>query len=189
MASYSDFRPSLRFQQTLALSPDGAAVAYVDDTSGQFNLVVQPLDGGPPRRLTSYADNTVRRVAWHPDGGSLVYLADTKGDEKSQVYRIAAAGGEPEALTADPGSAFNFTAGTWNGTGSAAVNGAFTWNGGSLGGSGTVTLTGATTFAGNGTRVLAGSKTLALASDATWSGGSIYIDGGTTFRVKILVGR
>lgn len=99
MPSYPDFRPTLRFQQTLAWSPDGRLVAYVDDEAGQFNVTVQPVGGGPAHRLTSYVDNTVRRVAWHPGGASLVYLADTGGDEKAQIYQISVDGGEPKALT------------------------------------------------------------------------------------------
>ena len=40
MTSYSDYRPDRRFQPTLALSPDGTRVAYADNASGQYDLVV-----------------------------------------------------------------------------------------------------------------------------------------------------
>src|SRR6266540_1602245 len=99
MTTYADFQPTRLFQPTVALSPDGSQVAYSDNESGQFNLVVQPTDGGAPRRLTSYTDNAVRSVTWQPDGAALVYTADQQGDEFYQIYRIAARGGEPEART------------------------------------------------------------------------------------------
>ena len=99
MTTYADFQPTRLFQPTVALSPDGSQVAYSDNGSGQFNLVVQPAGGGPARRLTSYTENAVRSVAWLPDGTGLVYTADSQGDEFFQIHRIAAAGGEPEALT------------------------------------------------------------------------------------------
>ncbi len=99
MTSYHDFRPDRRFQPTVALSPDGSQVAYSDNASGQFNLVVQPVDGGEPRRLTAYTESTVREIIWTPDGAALVFLADTNGDELYQVRRIPAGGGEVTALT------------------------------------------------------------------------------------------
>jgi len=102
MTTYADFQPTRLFQPTVAISPDGSQVAYSDNESGQFNLVVQPTDGGAPRRLTSYTDNAVRSVTWQPDGAALVYTADQQGDEFYQIYRIAARGGEPEALTDAP---------------------------------------------------------------------------------------
>lgn len=100
--SYHDFRPSVRLRPALALRHDGATVAYLDDANGQFNVTVHPVSGGTPRRITSYTDNTVREVAWHPDGQSLVYLADSKGDENAQLYRVSADGGDPEVLTDTP---------------------------------------------------------------------------------------
>jgi hypothetical protein len=45
MAPYRDFQPSVRFQPTLALSPDGELVAYVDDVNGQFNIAIRPTVG------------------------------------------------------------------------------------------------------------------------------------------------
>lgn len=99
MPEYRDFLPTLRFQSTLALSPDGTQVAYVDDALGQFNIVVQSVFGGEPQRLTSYSDSTVHRVCWYPDGESILFLADTNGNENAQIYRARLDGGEPQALT------------------------------------------------------------------------------------------
>jgi dipeptidyl aminopeptidase/acylaminoacyl peptidase len=111
MPSYRDFRPSMRFQQTVALSPDGSMVAYADDTLGQFNVTIQPVSGGTAHRLTAYTDNTVRRVVWHPDGRSLIFSADSKGNENSQLYRIGLDDGKPEALTDNPDAQFTLARG------------------------------------------------------------------------------
>jgi dipeptidyl aminopeptidase/acylaminoacyl peptidase len=99
VAGYRDFEPSVRVRDTLAVSPDGAWLAYVDDSLGQFNLAVCPLSGGAPRHLTSYADSSVRHAAWLPDRRSLVYMADSGGDEQHQLYLVDTAGGPPRVLT------------------------------------------------------------------------------------------
>lgn len=101
MVRYHDYLPKLRFAPTLGLSPDGRMVAYVNDQSGQFNVVVQTLAGGQPRTLTSFKDSAVRRVAWHPDGTSVVFEADSGGDEFTRLCKIGIDGGEPEVLVAD----------------------------------------------------------------------------------------
>ena len=104
---YSDFLPSVRFWSRLALSPDGTRVAYIDDTSGRFNLAVQPVAGGPARQLTNFTDRVVWDVAWHPDGTSLVIEADSQGDEKRQLFSVDLAGGDPQPLTDNPQAQFN----------------------------------------------------------------------------------
>jgi len=107
MPSYSDFRSSLRIKQMLALSPDGRQVAYADDSNGQFNLTVRPVDpSGQARRLTRFRDNTVRAAAWHPRWRAMVFLADREGDEHTQIYLIPAGGGDPEPLTDNPAAEF-----------------------------------------------------------------------------------
>jgi dipeptidyl aminopeptidase/acylaminoacyl peptidase len=103
MPSYADFLPTVRLQRTLAVSPDGGHVAYVDDSSGQFNLVVQSLDGGEPRRLTSYVDSTVGRVFWRPDGRAVGHVADSMGDENTQITELDVATGKQQLFTDTPG--------------------------------------------------------------------------------------
>lgn len=107
MAADNDFEPSVRFKETLALSPDGLQVAYVDDTSGQFNLVIRSVSGGRPRQLTRYKDSTVTWAAWRPAGESLVFLADTKGDERAQLHQVDLATGQPRTLTDSPDAHFD----------------------------------------------------------------------------------
>jgi dipeptidyl aminopeptidase/acylaminoacyl peptidase len=99
MQTYRDYRPDRRFQPVVAISPDGTRVAYSHNASGQYNLVVSPIGGGDERRLTSYADATVRDIRWTTDGTSLIFTADANGDEFHQVRRIPADGGEIGSLT------------------------------------------------------------------------------------------
>ncbi|WP_412749738.1 prolyl oligopeptidase family serine peptidase [Krasilnikovia sp. M28-CT-15] len=106
MSSYRDFRPTLRFQAMLAVSPDGRQVAFADDAAGQFNLTIQATAGGPSRRITDFRDHTVRRCSWRPDGASLVFEADHKGDFLTQLYLIAPGDEEPQALTETAGATF-----------------------------------------------------------------------------------
>ncbi|WP_213454053.1 S9 family peptidase [Rhizomonospora bruguierae] len=103
MTGYADYRPDRRFAPTVAISPDGARVAYSDNASGQFNLVVQDAsEGGAAVRLTDYTESTVRVFAWTPDGTALLFSADTHGDEFHQVRRVPAGGGEVVTVTDHP---------------------------------------------------------------------------------------
>jgi dipeptidyl aminopeptidase/acylaminoacyl peptidase len=102
MPSYRDFQSGLRFLPTLSIAPDGDRIAYVDDSSGQFNLVIQRISAGGTRRLTGYAESAVREVAWHPSGEWVLFLADDKGNENTQLHRVGADGGEPMKLTDSP---------------------------------------------------------------------------------------
>jgi dipeptidyl aminopeptidase/acylaminoacyl peptidase len=106
MPSYVDYLPTSRFQPTLAVSPDGRHVAYVDDETGQFNVAIRPLAGGPARHVTPYADSKVTSVAWHPDGGSLLVELDPAGTEDYQLHRIDVDGGEPVVVGGSPGARF-----------------------------------------------------------------------------------
>jgi dipeptidyl aminopeptidase/acylaminoacyl peptidase len=102
MQTYRDYRPDRRFQPTVSISPDGTRIAYSDNSSGQYNLVVTPIDGGAERHLTTYEDATVRDIRWTTDGVTLIFLADANGDEFNQVRRIPADGGEVTSLTDHP---------------------------------------------------------------------------------------
>jgi dipeptidyl aminopeptidase/acylaminoacyl peptidase len=106
MTSYVDFRPTLRLQESMALSYDGKALAYADDATGQFNIVVADVESRDRRRLTDLSTGSVRSVDWSPDGTSLVYFADTGGDEHAQMYICNAEGGSRQNLTANPSAQY-----------------------------------------------------------------------------------
>jgi dipeptidyl aminopeptidase/acylaminoacyl peptidase len=103
--------PRYRFEQytatrlmtgVVAYAPSGERIAYVDNTSGQFNLWTIPSGGGYPRQLTTFEDSTVRDLRWSPDGATIAFVADSDGDEFHQVYLIPAGGGWPQRITDAP---------------------------------------------------------------------------------------
>ena len=99
---FADFVPQRRFADAVAISPDGASVAYVSNDGGQYNLRVAPLGGGEHRQVTTFTNESVRAAAWSPDGTTLAFAADRDGDEQYQIYVIDASGGAPRRIsTAD----------------------------------------------------------------------------------------
>jgi dipeptidyl aminopeptidase/acylaminoacyl peptidase len=112
MPDYREFLAAQRFQRialssaVMSLSADGTNVAYATDTSGQFNVWTQPAAGGPARQLSSFTDQSVRDIAWSPDGSQLAFTADMCGDEQTQIYLINAAGGPMTRLSRVDGRKF-----------------------------------------------------------------------------------
>ena len=88
-----------------AVSPDGKWVAFsVRDTDmaankGRTDIWLAAVDGATVRRLTTDPASDTS-PAWSPDG-AYVYFSSTRGGS-SQVWRIAVAGGEAEAVTKLP---------------------------------------------------------------------------------------
>src|ERR671936_450738 len=66
---------------SLAWSPDSQEIAYVTNTSGQFNVWKQPAAGGYAVQLTFFEDRSSRNVAWLPDGETILFNADVAGSE------------------------------------------------------------------------------------------------------------
>ncbi len=75
-----------------ALSPDGARVAF----TALNKLWIMDLPTGTPRRLTNLADGEFM-PAWSPDGRYVAFV--TWSPEGGHVYRVPAAGGQPERLS------------------------------------------------------------------------------------------
>jgi len=98
-AEYRHFIPLRRFQPSVAISPDGSMVAYSTNTSGQYNLWLQPTDDTRARQLTHFTDNAVRELGWAPGGRCLVFSADHDGDEQFQLYLLDVDSGEITRLT------------------------------------------------------------------------------------------
>jgi dipeptidyl aminopeptidase/acylaminoacyl peptidase len=97
--SFDQYSATRIYYPSLAYSPDGAHIAHITNTTGQFNLWTIPSGGGFARQLTSYSDNTVRAVQWSPDGAYLVFQMDQNGDEFYQLYQIDPHGGWGRAFT------------------------------------------------------------------------------------------
>ena len=86
-------------------SPDGRTIVFVSSVTDlganrrRTDLFTVPAQGGTLRRLTSHeAGDTHPR--WAPDGRSIFFLSTRSGS--SQVWRIAADGGEAQPVTSEP---------------------------------------------------------------------------------------
>ena len=119
--SFEQFTAIRRYQPTLSFSPDGSEIAYVVNTSGQFNLWRQSSEGGFPHQLTLFSDQTVREVAWSPDGKKIAFTADSNGDEFYQIHTIPVRGGQIEALTSAPKVQHEMPSQPWSPDGSSLV--------------------------------------------------------------------
>jgi Tol biopolymer transport system component/DNA-binding winged helix-turn-helix (wHTH) protein len=53
-------------------TPDGKAVAYINDIGGVSNIWTQPLDGGEAKQLTHYQAHRIGVFDWSPTGKLLV---------------------------------------------------------------------------------------------------------------------
>jgi len=100
--TFEQFFAFRRFEATLAFAADGRSVLFSSNISGQFNLWKVPVEGGWPRQLTPFTDSTVRAVSLRPQDGTIIFTADTDGDEFTQLWAIRPSRGWPEALTAAP---------------------------------------------------------------------------------------
>lgn len=78
-----------------AVSPDGSLLAYASDHAGggNFDIWIQPIGGGEPRRLTSDASDEVEPF-FSPDGESIVFSRREQGG----VYVVSVHGGVPKLL-------------------------------------------------------------------------------------------
>ncbi len=84
--------PSARFDipatvrsRALRWTPDGRALAYVDDQEGPSNLWRLPIDRGPRRQLTSFRSDHIPSFAWSQDGK---WIAAVRESETSDVVRV-----------------------------------------------------------------------------------------------------
>lgn len=87
------FDPGL--QTDPSFSPDGRSIAYASDRSGNFDIWVQPVDGGPPRQITMSPTQDTQ-PAWSPDGRTMVYRSE--GNEGG-LFTVPAEGGPARRLT------------------------------------------------------------------------------------------
>lgn len=69
----------------LSWTPDSSGVVYVDSRDGDCNLWIQPLAGGPPRRLTDFDHNQIFGFDLSRDGR----LAVLRGVVKHEIVRIS----------------------------------------------------------------------------------------------------
>jgi Tol biopolymer transport system component len=90
---------------SLAVSPDGRTLAFVETVQGKRGLWIRPLDGTASRLLSG--TDFAYFPFWSPDSRSIAYFAADK------LWRVDVAGGAPLAIC-DSGVA---RGGTWSGDG------------------------------------------------------------------------
>ena len=79
-------------------SPDGRQIAFVRSEGAEFgdwDLWVQPTDGGEAQRLTERKSDYVNRPAWSVDGRGIFYVAEYP---ESRIWRVDVASGRLEAV-------------------------------------------------------------------------------------------
>lgn len=102
-------------------SPDGSRIVYTvswDDSktnAATSDLWMVPATGGPPVQLTNQPKND-RAARWSPDGQTLALLSERDGvdadgtrvEGRTQIWLMAAAGGEARPLSTSPTSVTEF---------------------------------------------------------------------------------
>jgi Tol biopolymer transport system component len=88
-------------------SPDGRAIALNSMVNGQWEIFVIQADGSGLRRLTDHPAQDVV-PSWSKDGRWIYFSSNRRGSGGGtagtyQVWKVDAAGGEPQQVTADGG--------------------------------------------------------------------------------------
>lgn len=89
-----------------AFSPDGRRLAYASNARSAipFDVWTMELDDPASARMILATDETLRPVAWSPDGASLL-VHRSRTMLENDLYLVPAAGGAPELLTPHTGEA------------------------------------------------------------------------------------
>jgi len=62
--------------ENIRWTPDGRALASIDSTNFA-NIISQPIEGGPPKRITDFSSERIFSFAWSPDGKQLAVARGT----------------------------------------------------------------------------------------------------------------
>lgn len=92
----------------IALSPDQTQVAYIANTSGQFNIWRQGVNGGWPSQITTFEDESVRSLIWTASG-DIIGSADHAGGEQYELFTVPAQGGAVRYLTDRPDAQYELS--------------------------------------------------------------------------------
>lgn len=95
----------------VALSPDGAQIAYVvgkrytedEHTLAACAIWLVATDGSDEARQFTWGPRADSFPRWSPDGSMLAFLSDRKEADTQQLYLMPASGGEARPLTAAKG--------------------------------------------------------------------------------------
>lgn len=70
--------PTTFAEAGLRWTPDGQALAYVNNQAGVSNIWSQSLTGGQPKQLTDFTSEQIFRFAWSPDGKQFIFERGAK---------------------------------------------------------------------------------------------------------------
>ena len=82
-------------QTDVSFSPDGRFIAYASDRSGNFDIWVQPVDGGDAVQITKEPAQDVQ-PAWSPDGDSIAFRSERSG---GGIFVMPALGGHARQVS------------------------------------------------------------------------------------------
>jgi dipeptidyl aminopeptidase/acylaminoacyl peptidase len=95
VAAALDSIPQIRKIDDVAISPDGAKVAYIVD--GELSIAT--LSAGKERRISGEQKLPAREVTWSADSRNIAWLADLPGEvPASQLWTASADGGDATQL-------------------------------------------------------------------------------------------
>lgn len=72
-----------------AISPDGKSMAFWSDETGEYQLMIQNLETGNTRKITSYERGFRYNIYWSPDSKKIAYV-----DQSMQIQYINVETGE-----------------------------------------------------------------------------------------------
>ncbi|HEX9422921.1 MAG TPA: protein kinase [Pyrinomonadaceae bacterium] len=78
--------PPFRISPTMRWTPDGSAIAYIDNRGGAGNIWALPVGGGAPKQLTDFKSDSIFCFDWSRDGKQ---LAVARGSQISDVVLIS----------------------------------------------------------------------------------------------------
>jgi serine/threonine protein kinase len=73
----------------VAFTADGRGLTFADVKNGVGNLWSRPLDGGPPKPVTSFASGSIFGFAWSRDGRQLAVAHGTVTNDAVLVSNLA----------------------------------------------------------------------------------------------------
>ena len=83
------------------ISPSGQFISHTEPFQSRMNILVQPLRGGPAKRITAVTDRDIFTYGWKGDG-HLYFFKDNGGDENFHLFVVDRDGRKTVELTPFP---------------------------------------------------------------------------------------
>ena len=108
----TDFRGLVRIDSP-SFSPDGGSIAFLtvrsDFVRDRYDATLRVVDVATGKsRVLVRGLRDLSMPCWSPDGRTLAFLAQV-GEQKTQIYTVAASGGTPEELSDAPNGVQQFS--------------------------------------------------------------------------------